>query len=182
MFKSLAAIILISCCASCNQNSFSETDVNELTWVEKEYRVEDLIVEFQEMILPEMFELEKDVEKQPWLCEAMTWQEYKTTSPDSINSETRFFKCREEPGSITPGIYFCTLIKTANSEGEFCKESWGSLDWSEKILTNYSDIKCAQLMLEFVEEALLDKKMNKRWQLNKPHWIKAVKRIANSAE
>lgn len=182
MLKTLVAIGLISCCVSCNQNSSSETDVDELTWVEKEYRIEDLIFEFQEMILPEMFELEKGVEKQSWLCLAMTWGEFKVKTPDSINSDTKFFKCRKEPGPITPGIYFCTLIKTANSDGEFCKESWASLDWSEKILTNYSDIRCAQLMLEFVDEALLDKKMNKRWQLNKPHWIKAVKRIANSAE
>lgn len=176
MFKLLFAIVFVICCASCNQNRSSD----ESTWEEKEYRVEDLIVEFQEMILPEMFELDKNVEKQPWLCEGMTWGAFKVTHPDSINSATKFSKCRGEDGPITPGIYFCTLVSTADSDGEFSKTTWESLNWKESILTNYSDIKCAQLMLTFVEEALIDGKMNKAWKINKPHWIKAVKRIADS--
>lgn len=178
MFKPLFAIVFIICCVSCNQKKESNTS----EWVEKDYRVEELIFEFQEMISPELFELAPNVEKQPWLCESMTWGAFKVTQPDSINSPTKFSKCRGEDGPITPGIYFCTLVSTADSDGEFSKGSWNSLDWKESILTNYSDTKCAQLMLAFVEDALIDGKMNKTWQTNKPHWIKAIKRIASRSE
>lgn len=182
MLEKLLAAFLIVCCVSCSQHTPSDSaeSHNESTWVEKDYRIEELIVLFQEMISPELFKQDNGEEKWPWLCEGMTWQEFKVEVADSMASETRFFKCQNEPGSITPGIYFCTVVKTADSEGEFCKDDWTWTNWIESMVTNYSDAKCAQLMLNFVETALLDAKMNKDWQQNKSHWTKAVKKIADS--
>ena len=182
MLQKTIAALLILCCVSCTQNTSAESaeKQDESTWVEKDYRIEELIILFQEMISPELFKQDNGDEKWPWLCQGMTWNAFKVEVADSMASETRFTKCRNEPGSITPGIYFCTVVKTANSDGKFCKEDWASLNWVESMLTNYSDAKCAQLMLDFVDTALLDKKMNENWQTNKPHWVKAVKKIADS--
>lgn len=138
----------------------------------KSYKITELVMMFQAWVPQEY--LAGNFAAYTWNID---WEKYKIIDPAKI--EPGQYNIATKDSTMTPGIYMTTLLGTID-DTSFFKPEWNSRagTWSEAMVTNYSDKKCAGLMMELVEKYINQNKLNPTFTTEKEDWLNGLKKIA----